>query len=76
MQAMLWSQDKAIVESNKIHLDSKEATVALETMNRIFRECEMKNLSWKEALASFAAGEIGMMYWSTSALGAVERTKG
>ena len=35
MQAMLWSQDKAIVESNKIHLDSKEATVALETMNRI-----------------------------------------
>ena len=76
MQAMLWSQDKAIVESNKIHLDSKEATVALETMNRIFRECEMKNLSWKEALASFAAGEIGMMYWSTSALGTVERTKG
>jgi multiple sugar transport system substrate-binding protein len=76
MQAMLWSQDKAIVEGNKIHLDSKEATVALETMNRIFRECEMKNLSWKEALASFAAGEIGMMYWSTSALGTVERTKG
>ena len=76
MQAMLWSQDKAIVDGNTINLDSKEATLALETMNRIFRECEMQNLSWKEALASFAAGEIGMMYWSTSALGTVERTKG
>jgi multiple sugar transport system substrate-binding protein len=76
MQAMLWSQDKAIVDGNTINLDSKEATLALKTMNRIFRECEMQNLSWKEALASFAAGEIGMMYWSTSALGTVERTKG
>jgi multiple sugar transport system substrate-binding protein len=45
-------------------------------MHSIFRECEMKNLEWKEALASFSAGEIGMMFWSTSALGAVERSKG
>ena len=36
----------------------------------------MKNLNWKEALASFSAGEIGMMFWSTSAVGAVERAKG
>jgi multiple sugar transport system substrate-binding protein len=36
----------------------------------------MQNLSWKDALASFSAGDIAMMYWSTSALGAVERAKG
>ena len=36
----------------------------------------MKNLEWKAALASFSAGEIAMMFWSTSALGAVERAKG
>ena len=36
----------------------------------------MRNLKWKEALASFSAGEIGMLFWSTSALGAVERAKG
>ena len=36
----------------------------------------MQNLEWKAALKSFSAGEIGMMYWSTSAVGAVERAKG
>ena len=36
----------------------------------------MQNLEWKAALASFSAGEIGMMFWSTSALGAVERSQG
>jgi multiple sugar transport system substrate-binding protein len=36
----------------------------------------MKNLEWKSALASFSAGEVAMMFWSTSALGAVERAKG
>ena len=45
-------------------------------MKDIFRGCEMKNLAWKEALSSFAAGEVAMMYWSTSALGSVERAKG
>jgi multiple sugar transport system substrate-binding protein len=45
-------------------------------MKGIFRGCDMQNLEWKGALASFSAGEIGMMYWSTSAVGAVERAKG
>lgn len=76
MQALMWSQDKAIVDGGNMQLDSEEALVALETMNDIFRGCEMKNLDWKAALASFSAGEIGMMFWSTSALGAVERSQG
>jgi multiple sugar transport system substrate-binding protein len=45
-------------------------------MKGIFRGCDMQNIEWKTALASFSAGEIGMMFWSTSALGAVERAKG
>ena len=76
MQALMWSQDKAIVEGNKVNIDSPEALTSLETMKSIFRGCEMQNLEWKGALASFSAGEIGMMFWSTSAVGAVERAKG
>ncbi|GAA6182701.1 ABC transporter substrate-binding protein [Shimia sp. NS0008-38b] len=76
MQALLWSQDKAIVENGRVTLDSPEALVALKQMQEIFTECEMQNLEWKAALSSFSAGEIGMMFWSTSALGAVERSQG
>jgi len=76
VQALLWTQDKAIVEDGKLTLDGPETLVALETMQDIFQSCEMKNLGWKEALASFSSGEIGMMFWSTSALGAVERSQG
>ena len=36
----------------------------------------MQNLEWKAALSSFSAGDVGMMFWSTSALGAVERSQG
>lgn len=76
LQALMWSQGVPTVEGNKVNLDTPEAKVAFETMNKLFRGCEMKNLSWKEALASFSAGKIGMMFWSTSAVGAVERAKG
>ena len=76
MQALMWSQDKAIVENGQVALDSPEALTALEQMQEIFTKCEMQNLEWKAALASFSAGEIGMMFWSTSALGAVERSQG
>ena len=76
MQALLWSQDTPIVKDGKVNFDGPAGLTALETMKKVFRGCEMKNLSWKDALASFSAGEIGMMFWSTSALGAVERAKG
>ncbi len=76
MQALMWSQDKAIVEKGQVTLDSPEALVALEQMQEIFTKCDMQNLEWKAALSSFSAGEIGMMFWSTSALGAVERSQG
>ena len=76
LQAMLWSQDTPIIKDGQFNIDNEEGLKSLETMKAIFRGCDMKNLSWKDALASFSAGEIAMMYWSTSALGAVERAQG
>ena len=76
VQALMWSQDEALVEDGKVKVDSPEAATAFETMKSLFRGCDMQNLDWEEALASFSAGEIGMMFWSTSAVGAVERAKG
>lgn len=76
LQALMWTQEKPTVEGTKVSLDSPEALNSLNTMKSIFRGCEMQNLEWKSALSSFSAGEIGMMFWSTSALGAVERAKG
>ncbi|WP_201746304.1 extracellular solute-binding protein [Veronia nyctiphanis] len=76
IQSMLWSQDMPIIQDKKLNIDNPQGLTALKTIRSIFRDCEMKNLSWKDALASFSAGEIAMMYWSTSALGAIERAKG
>lgn len=76
VQALMWTQDAPTMKDGKFNIASKEGLVALETIKKLVTECEMKNLKWKEALASFSAGEIGMMFWSTSALGAVERAKG
>ena len=75
-QALMWSQDEPTIKDAKFNMDGEAGLTALSTMNRLFRECEMKNLEWKEALASFSSGDIGMMFWSTSALGAVERSQG
>jgi multiple sugar transport system substrate-binding protein len=76
VQALLWSQDSAIVKDGRVTLDSPETLAALEKMQEIFTKCDMQNLEWKAALSSFSAGDIGMMFWSTSALGAVERSQG
>lgn len=77
LQATMWSQgEPTVLDNGQINLGSKAGLRSLKTMQKIFSSCEMKNLSWKDALASFSKGEIGMMFWSTSALGAVERAKG
>ncbi|MEL6735104.1 MAG: extracellular solute-binding protein, partial [Pseudomonadota bacterium] len=53
MQALLWSQDKAIVEGGNVTLDSPETLIALQQMQEIFTECEMQNLEWKDDSAAF-----------------------
>ncbi|HCE70433.1 MAG TPA: ABC transporter substrate-binding protein, partial [Ruegeria sp.] len=42
MQALMWSQDKAIVENGHVTLDSPEALAALEQMQAIFTKCDMQ----------------------------------
>ncbi|MEO1285570.1 MAG: extracellular solute-binding protein [Pseudomonadota bacterium] len=76
LQALMWTQDKPTVMGTDFTLDEPEGLTALNTMHDIFRGCDMQNLEWKAALASFAAGDVGMMFWSTSAVGAVERSMG
>ena len=76
LQALMWSQEKPTVIGTDFQIDEAEGLEALKTMHSIFRGCDMQNIEWKAALASFSAGEIGMMFWSTSALGAVQRAKG
>ena len=76
LQALMWSQDTPTMKDGKFNVAGDEGLTAFETMHRIFRECDMKNLEWKAALSSFSVGEIAMMFWSTSALGAVERGQG
>ncbi|WP_420391779.1 ABC transporter substrate-binding protein [Acuticoccus sp.] len=73
VQALMWSQGKALMEGSDFTIDSPEGLTALRTMDMLFDGCEMQNLEWQDALASFSAGDIGMMFWSTSAVGAVER---
>ena len=76
LQALMWSQDEPILKNGNVNFDGEAGLVSFEVMKKLFRGCEMRNLSWKEALASFSAGDVGMMFWSTSALGSVERSKG
>ena len=76
LQALMWSQGTETVADGDFRLDTPEGRVALESVQAIVEGCEMRNLEWKAALSSFSAGEIAMMFWSTSALGAVERAQG
>lgn len=76
LQALMWTQDVPTIKNGKANFDGPEGLKSFETMQMLFEGCEMQNLSWKEALASFSAGETAMMYWSTSALGSIERAKG
>ena len=74
-QALLWSQGVPIVKDGKANFDGPEGLQALETMKKLFRGCNMLNLSTIDAQKAFAAGEVGMYFWSTSSVGAIERSK-
>ena len=75
-QALMWSQGEPILKDGMINFDGEAGLAALETMRKIFRECNMLNLSVGDAGKPFAAGEVAMHFWSTSAVGAIERSKG
>ncbi|MBR9652981.1 ABC transporter substrate-binding protein [Thalassovita aquimarina] len=75
LQSLMWTQGKPTVEGGRLTLDSPEALTALETVKAIVDGCEMKNLSPNEAIASFSAGELPMLFTSTSSVGRIERAK-
>ncbi len=75
-QALLWSQGTPIIKDGKVNFDGPEGLAALETMKKLFRGCDMQNLQVGDAGKPFNAGKVAMHFWSTSAVGAIERAKG
>jgi len=75
-QALLWSQGVPIIKDGKVNFDGPEGLRALETMKKLFHGCKMLNLPVGDAGKPFAAGKVAMHFWSTSAVGAIERAKG
>jgi multiple sugar transport system substrate-binding protein len=65
----MWTQGKAPVEDGRINMDSPEALKTLETVKYIVDGCNMRNLTGDEAVSAFAAGELPLMYTSTSNVG-------
>lgn len=75
-QALMWSQGEAIIKDGKVNFGGAAGLKALETMKKLFRGCKMLNLPVGDAGKPFNAGEVAMHFWSTSAVGAIERAKG
>jgi multiple sugar transport system substrate-binding protein len=75
-QALMWSQGEPILKDGKVNFGGEAGLAALEQMKSLFRECEMPNLSAGDAGVPFNSGEVAMYFWSTSAVGAIERAKG
>ncbi|MFT7673311.1 MAG: multiple sugar transport system substrate-binding protein [Gammaproteobacteria bacterium] len=75
-QALMWSQGEPIIKNGKVNFDGQAGLNALNTMKKLFRECKMLNLPVGDAGRPFVAGEVAMHFWSTSAVGAIERAKG
>jgi len=72
----MWSQGEPILKVGKVNFDGPAGLRALETMKKLFRGCKMLNLSTGDAGKPFAAGQVTMHFWSTSAVGSIERSKG
>jgi multiple sugar transport system substrate-binding protein len=75
-QALMWSQGEPILKDGKVNFDGEAGLAALEQMKSLFRECDMPNLSAGDAGVPFNSGEVAMYFWTTSAVGAIERAKG
>ncbi|MEC8317715.1 MAG: ABC transporter substrate-binding protein [Pseudomonadota bacterium] len=75
MQALMWSQDAPMIKNAKFNLDGEAGLNALNQMKKLFRGCGMKNYSIADGQTAFKSGKVGMMFWSTSSVGSVERDK-
>ena len=75
-QALMWSQGEPILKDGKVNFGGEAGLAGLEQMKLLFRECDMPNLSAGDAGVPFNSGEVAMYFWSTSAVGSIERAKG
>ena len=75
-QALMWSQGEPILKDGKVNFGGDAGLAALEQMKVLFRECDMPNLAAGDAGVPFNSGEVAMYFWSTSAVGSIERAKG
>ena len=76
LQALMWSQGEPILKNGKVNFDGPAGLNALKTMKKLFRGCRMQNLAAGDAAKPFNAAKVAMFFWSTSAVGAIERAKG
>ena len=76
LQALMWSQGEPILKNGKVNFDGPAGLNALKTMKKLFRGCRMQNLAAGDAGKPFNAAKVAMFFWSTSAVGAIERAKG
>ncbi|WP_425405235.1 ABC transporter substrate-binding protein [Hwanghaeella sp.] len=69
-QALNWSRDNTMLDATetKVNFGNDAGKWAMSTFADLVKGCDMPNNEWKEALANFSAGKVGMFFWSTSAL--------
>ncbi|MEZ5728422.1 MAG: extracellular solute-binding protein [Burkholderiaceae bacterium] len=69
-QALNWSRNNTMLtpDEKKVNFGNDDGKWAMRTFAKLVKECDMPNNEWKEAMANFSAGKVGMFFWSTSAL--------
>ncbi|MGM0561062.1 MAG: ABC transporter substrate-binding protein [Pseudomonadota bacterium] len=75
LQSLLWSQGEPTIADGRFNFDNEAGLKSLQTMEKIFDGCEMKNYSNADARKSFSSGQIGMYFTSTSSVGFVDSNK-
>ena len=69
-QALNWSRNNTMLDATetKVTFDNEHGQWAMKTFAKLVKGCNMPNSEWKESMANFSAGKVGMFFWSTSAL--------
>lgn len=69
-QALNWSRNNPMTSADEtqVNFNNEHGKWAMKTFAKLVKECDMPNNEWKEAMANFSAGKVGMFFWSTSAL--------
>jgi multiple sugar transport system substrate-binding protein len=75
-QAVNWSGNNPVLADGKVNFDNEHGLRAFNLLNDLVKECGMRNFSNSDASSAFAAGDIGMFFWSTSSVGSIERSVG